>query len=333
MIRFSAEQFPERERFDGWCETFVRNIANAGITRLDDRSRPFEAAVETLALGRVSVAHVTGTPVRFTRTPKQVASGNHDFTLIVTREGQTRVEAGDTRSTVGKYGAQLVTHWQPGHVDFCTAGDATGTYRAFRYQVPRNLVYAAIANPEALCFKALTGNAQALDYLVQYTDQVLLRQDFDDPRLAERAGAHVFDLVATILGPPRGAPQIVERRGIRAARLAAILAQIHTEYLDRHFSVEVVARRHGVSPRYVQRLLDEHGETFSHRVLRLRLDRVAEMLAAPPHAHQRIGDIAAAAGFSDLSYFNRTFKRRFGESPRRFRRQPERDAGGSRSSC
>lgn len=320
MIRFSAEQFPERERFDGWCDTFMRNIANAGITRLDDRSRPFEAAVENVSLGRVSVAQVTGTPVRFTLGPAQVGDRNSDFTLIVTHRGQTRVRTSDTQSAAGVHGAQLVNHWQPGHVEFGAAENTRGTFRAFRYQVPRDLLSAALPDPEALCFKALTGNEQALDYLVQYTDQVLLRQDFDDPRLAERIGAHVFDLVATILGPTRAAADVANRRGIRAARLASILAQIRTEYCDPNFGVEAVARRHGVSARYIQRLLEEHGETFSHHVLRLRLEHVAKLLADPARRQTRINQIATACGFTDLSYFNRTFRKRFGDTPRGYRK-------------
>jgi AraC-like DNA-binding protein len=34
----------------------------------------------------------------------------------------------------------------------------------------------------------------------------------------------------------------------------------------------------------------------------------------------RISEIAFLCGFSDLSYFNRTFKKRFGENPRAYRR-------------
>jgi AraC-like DNA-binding protein len=316
MTRYSAEQFPERERFEGWCDTFVRNISKADITRLDDRTQPFEAAVENLTLGRITVAHVAGTPVRFTRGPKQVTGRNRDFTLIVTRHGQTRASAGDSQSVTDTSGAQLVTHWQTGHVDFASESGDGGRFRVFRYEIPRDLMLAAVADPEALTFRALTGNQQALDYLIQYTDQVLLKHDFEDPRITERVGAHVYDLVATILGPTRGAAEVAHRRGIRAARLSSILAQIRTEYCDPAFGVESVARRHRVSPRYVQRLLEEHGETLSRQVLRLRLDRAAQLLADPARQRMRIHEIASVCGFTDLSYFNRSFRKRFGGTPR-----------------
>lgn len=77
----------------------------------------------------------------------------------------------------------------------------------------------------------------------------------------------------------------------------------------------MVAARAGITERYLQQLIEAHGETFSHRLLRLRLDAAA--LAKPA---MRISEIAFACGFNDLSYFNRSFKKRFGESPRMHRR-------------
>ncbi len=121
------------------------------------------------------------------------------------------------------------------------------------------------------------------------------------------------------LGPIGEAAAVAARRGLRAGRLEAILAQIDAECLDPRFDVQTVADRHRVSVRYVQRLMERRGETFSHTVLRLRLDRVAAMLADPANREMRIGEIALACGFNDLSYFNRSFRRRFGDSPRGFR--------------
>jgi AraC-like DNA-binding protein len=40
----------------------------------------------------------------------------------------------------------------------------------------------------------------------------------------------------------------------------------------------------------------------------------------PKHRKMRISDIAATAGFSELSTFNRAFRQRFGDTPRGVRR-------------
>jgi AraC-like DNA-binding protein len=39
------------------------------------------------------------------------------------------------------------------------------------------------------------------------------------------------------------------------------------------------------------------------------------MLTDPSHPHSTIIDIAFAVGFGDVSHFNRTFRRRFGDTP------------------
>jgi AraC-like DNA-binding protein len=50
-------------------------------------------------------------------------------------------------------------------------------------------------------------------------------------------------------------------------------------------------------------------------VLNRRLERAAELLCDSRHVRRRIGDIAFEVGFVDLSYFNRAFRRRFGDTP------------------
>ena len=77
----------------------------------------------------------------------------------------------------------------------------------------------------------------------------------------------------------------------------------------------VVAARHRVNPRYVQRLFEAEGATFSEFVLTERLMRVYQLLADPICQHLKVSEIAYQTGFSDLSYFNRSFRQRFGTTP------------------
>jgi len=49
------------------------------------------------------------------------------------------------------------------------------------------------------------------------------------------------------------------------------------------------------------------------RLNELRLRKAAELLARG--GDRRISDIAFDCGFNDLSYFNRSFRRRFGLTP------------------
>src|SRR5215211_1254719 len=68
----------------------------------------------------------------------------------------------------------------------------------------------------------------------------------------------------------------------------------------------------GVTPRYVHMLFATEAASFSEFVLAQRLVRAHQMLTDPRCIGRPISAIAFDAGFSDLSHFNRTFRRRFG---------------------
>jgi AraC-like DNA-binding protein len=85
-------------------------------------------------------------------------------------------------------------------------------------------------------------------------------------------------------------------------------------------SAKTIAKRHGISDRYVNLLFYDVGQTFIRFVEEQRLKRTFAMLIDPMQAGMRISDIAIKAGFGELSTFNRNFRRRFGDTPRGVRR-------------
>ena len=70
-----------------------------------------------------------------------------------------------------------------------------------------------------------------------------------------------------------------------------------------------------MSTRYVQHLFQLYGVTFTNFVLEQRLLSAYRLLREPTSKSRKISDIATAAGFSDISYFNRAFRARFGATP------------------
>jgi AraC-like DNA-binding protein len=73
--------------------------------------------------------------------------------------------------------------------------------------------------------------------------------------------------------------------------------------------------RHKLTRRYIQRLFESEGVTFSQFVLGARLARAHRTLGDPRHAGSTISAVAFAAGFGDLSHFNHAFRRRYGATP------------------
>lgn len=126
---------------------------------------------------------------------------------------------------------------------------------------------------------------------------------------------HVLDLVGLCLGADGDATQLAGGRGLAAARLETIKADILRNLARSDLGLSQLAANHGLSTRYVQHLFDRSGTSFTSFVLEQRLLLALRLLGQPRCRLRKISDIAAAAGFSDISYFNRAFKARFGATP------------------
>lgn len=107
--------------------------------------------------------------------------------------------------------------------------------------------------------------------------------------------------------------------GLRAARIASVMAEIRDGFADQQFSTSVVARRLGLSIRYVQDLLQGSGSSITDRIMAYRLAKAHQMLIDDRSCALKVSDIAAVCGFNELSYFHRAFRRRFGASPAKYR--------------
>lgn len=150
---------------------------------------------------------------------------------------------------------------------------------------------------------------------------------FHQVALAQRHGArldaamnfavaqHILDLACLCIGAHKDATHVARRRGVAAAQLDAVKSDI-LYHLAAPLRLADVARRRGVSERYVQQLFEDAGSSFTGFVLEQRLRLAWRMLRDPINRWRKVSDIAEAAGFPDVSYFNRTFKARYGATPR-----------------
>jgi AraC-like DNA-binding protein len=207
-----------------------------------------------------------------------------------------------------------------------------GDAMLLRYSVSRT-----ISRPGLVDHRVIRLPRAALSPLVRYADDAVLRRIprdigmlrllrsyvdavFNDPTLAlphmrQLIAAQLCDLIAVTLGATRDAIAIAEGRGIRAARLSAIKSDIEAHLANGGLSPGAVAKRHQISDSYIRKLFESEGTSFSQFVLDRRLERAHRMLMNPALASRSIASVAFDAGFGDLSYFNRVFKRCYGATP------------------
>jgi acetamidase/formamidase/AraC-like DNA-binding protein len=107
----------------------------------------------------------------------------------------------------------------------------------------------------------------------------------------------------------------------QAAILHRLCQTIERKLDDPDLTPARVAEAEGISERYMQKLFEGSGSSFTHYLRERRLQRTSAELSNPAETHHSISEIAYRNGFNDSAHFSRAFRHRFGLSPREFRQQ------------
>jgi len=195
------------------------------------------------------------------------------------------------------------------------SGDVRSGARGLTVRVPLAELNPMIRDLDSATVRLVPASSEPLSLLSSYVSALQQSQALARPELQHIAVTHVHDLVTLVAGATRDGAERARRRGMRAARLRSVEADI-ARHLGRHdLSAEAVAARHAISPRYLRLLFEGEGTTFSEYVLGMRLAQAHRMLSDARHDSLSISAIAFSSGFGDLSYFNRAFRRRYGATP------------------
>jgi AraC-like DNA-binding protein len=193
-------------------------------------------------------------------------------------------------------------------------------------RVPPQVLAPAVGDVDAILAVAIAA-PEPRSMLLRYVDVLLDSAGLERPETLNLAVAHVHEIVSLVLLAASGGTDTDRSRRPGAARLRAIKADIVENACSRDLTIVALAARHGVTPRYVRKLFEGEGATFSEFVLQQRLARARRMLADPRCAEETISAIAFACGFGDLSYFNRVFRRHYGATPSALREAAKRRGG------
>ena len=253
------------------------------------------------------VAYTTGFTSQ--RTPELLTDGNDDISLNIQEAGRCivsqvgREAAAETGGGFCTSNADVSTVILPGAARFTSIG------------LPRKLMMAMVPGIEDAFARPLPPDIGALRLLLRYLDVIEDEHALKTPELRRAATTHVHDLCALAIGATRDVAEIAKGRGLRAARLRVLKADIMQSLDSGHISADMLARRQRVTPRYIRKLFEDQGTTLSRFVLNQRLALIHRLLTDPRHGHRTIGALALEAGFGDLSTFNREFRRHYGATP------------------
>jgi AraC-like DNA-binding protein len=305
-LRFSTDDYPERDRIEALREIYGRIIVKHDIEPGGEGPFRFAASLHQLPGLGLAFAACSGIS-RLERTVRHI--DNDDLVLNASLGSGRVLRQCGREISVARGEAVLASSAEPGVVTLPSPS------RFVSLRLPRKAVAPLVADPEAHVARRIPRDSEALQLLLDYTESLRKRPAVSDPALQRLVVMHMYDLAALAIGATRDAAETANGRGVRAARLRAIKADIAENIGQANHALAAVAARHGLSRRSLQALFEADGTTFTDFVLNQRLDRAREMLASPRFAGQSISAIAFAVGFGDLSYFNRAFRRRFGTTP------------------
>jgi AraC-like DNA-binding protein len=308
--RFASDDVPEHERV-----AFVREVYGRAVVKHDIEPQPGSAFYWRSTLWQLPGLAVASTACSRVHTRRTAAQIERDDLVINVTVAGKRVVRQRGREAVCAPGEAALTRSR--EIASC---DCAPDSRLLNLRIPVEALGARLRDLDALLARTFPADTGGLALLIRYAE--MLQHDDEDAAFAgaEARGlavAHVYDLVALLLGRP--AAEHAPAGGVAAARLRAIKSDIQRSAHDHELSVDAIAARHGVSPRYVRKLFAGEHLTYSSFVLAQRLDRAHRLLTDPGGAPSRIGAIALACGFGDLSYFNRVFRRQFGATPSQIR--------------
>jgi len=309
MQRFSTDDIPARDRLAVVHEMVARRVAGRQFKPVGDDLR-IEIATFNLP-EQVTVGTASYSPIVGRRTRELLADGRDDYLLTVHDRDHEFSVAGGPSIAVPAGNLMLVHDGAASEFRLPQTVMKVVSLERSRLArlVPRIGMSAFYHIPREAPGAALVGG---------YAD--LLRQNQPQGEKARQVAAgHLHDLVALALdGFVQGGAGRNER-SIGAARFELVKKDVVDRLRDPDLTIGSVARGQGVTPRYIQRLFETEGLTFSEFLRDSRLALAFRLLNEADPRGSTVSAIAYDAGFHDLSNFNRVFRRRYGITPSEIR--------------
>jgi AraC-like DNA-binding protein len=305
-FHISSDMFPDDKRLAMWREVYGRGIARVDIEPLTDA--PFHADVTFNLLPNVAIASGSRSPAHYRVTRELLKDARDIIAVSILRSGEASATQFGQELIGGIGSASLLSAAEPSVSTLHTDGSF------ITLALSRPAIAELAPDFEAAFGRPIPANDPALRLLTKYLDAVLAADELDHPDVARSVSAHILDLVALALGA-RGDRAEAALGGAKAARLKALKTDVMSMLGNGELSSEMIASRHNISSRYVRKLFEREGISFSSFVLGERLTRVRRMLRDSRYTHLTIAQLAHACGFNDISYFNRAFRRHFSAAP------------------
>jgi acetamidase/formamidase/AraC-like DNA-binding protein len=313
---FTSESYCEADRTEAWQDV----LSGFGL-----RSSPLSAmhgehatALSRAALDGVGLMRFAAGPQVFSALPRRaelpiILLPTEDGAVLDAGGSPQNVPAGRVILLPRQNGWQVTFHRGMRAIVLSVMAETFGGRKISVPECRAASIVAAGGLADVLC-RTLEAASETLETL--------------PPEAWNTIGQSLAEMLLALSRQARPSAAEVIGIGAQPALLHRIYEAIERKLGDPELTPARVAQLEGISERYLQKLFESTGDNFTHYLRERRLRRCWTDLASPAEAHRSVSDIAFGCGFSDAAHFSRSFRDRFGLSPRAFRqREIERLSG------
>lgn len=305
--------------FDAWANALTTSCGafHPVKSRTFDRHAFVGKVIPVTAPGSLSTSYITTNCTHIYRQRKDIRSDDQDFLyLVMQQSGRARMCQNSDDADLGKGDLILLDASQPSDFYY------NGLSQQLSIILPRHLVDDVFRHKPVR-----TGQRIPADLKVNRMITLLAASALspEEPDLEEQQA--FLEALAALLKPVACVSDLDDAPAQNHHLLRKATAFIDASLDQGHISAVAVARELCVSERTLHRLFAQAGVSLGRYVLDRRLERCAISLTES-RDDRPISLIADRAGFADLSHFSRTFKQKYGVSPRLYRQQKLTDDSG-----
>ncbi len=306
----TTDALAEKDRLPYWrdvvCATFVELECDG--TGADD----FFGSMANSAIGDIQISAVRSTSQIVSRTRSKIAASDHDYFLLsLQTQGNGILEQSGRAALLGPGDFALYDTTRPYDLRF------DGPFSQLVLRLPREIVAGRLAEAERCTALRIAGNLGTGRLASMFIRQLHAEIDDIDPISVARLHASTVDLMATALAEQGGVGGTSTESHVLLRRRVSAFIDDHLG--DPHLTCELIASAHRISERYLRKIFETSSQSVSELIWARRLDQAKRDLADPLHRHVAVTAIGYDVGYKDSAHFSRSFKAKFGLTPREYR--------------
>jgi AraC-like DNA-binding protein len=308
-ISVSTDPIRPTERRAFWTEAICRSFANIETKPLG--STVVSGHFEFVEIGEAKLVRFDSSPQCYTRDARLVSrAGSDEFMFDFQRRGCSAMAQAGNEGTINPGYGVLYDARRPFEDRLFGPEQRAEVLIA---TVPAASLLRAVPEAERLCARPLPLSGTMARAIAAWVHAAISAPGAPERHDTPDTAAYLSALlrVASGAGHQLTRPDLFH---LIDRHLKTNIANIR--------SAPTLAAEFGISERTFHRIFADRATTFERHVLHLRVELFKNLLRQASLANIPIASLAHQCGFADAAHATRTFKDRFGATPRDFRANP-----------